>query len=164
MGRKCCFHSQRATLHVPALRYTVSVRTCTYAYSAGDTNSYAVHGMEQDSESERLRKRQATTPHRPVKTSRLLEARRCTLASTRSCCSLLISLAKPRLHSPCVKACFARRVFYENKSTGHHHLRIGPYKGSVNSVQNQMSFNAIVQMRTVSHMRALYPYTSVKYL
>ena len=34
---------------------------------AGDTNSYAVHGMEQDSEIERLRKRQATTPHRPVK-------------------------------------------------------------------------------------------------
>ena len=39
MGRKCCFHSQHATLHVPVLRYTV--RTCTYAYNAGDTNSYA---------------------------------------------------------------------------------------------------------------------------
>ena len=67
MGRKCCFHSQRATLHVPVLRYTY---TCTYAYSAGDTNSYGVHGMEQDSEIERLRKRQATTPHRPVGYSR----------------------------------------------------------------------------------------------
>ena len=151
MGRKCCFHSQRATLHVPALRYTVSVRTYTYAYSAGDTNSYAVHGMEQDSESERLRKRQATMPHRPVKTSRLLEARRCTLACTRSCCSVLIRKRGARLH---------KSTFH----TGHHQLRIGPYKGSVNSVQNQMPFNAIVQMRTVSHMRALYPYTSVKYL
>ena len=34
----------------------------------------------------------------------------------------------------------AVRVCYENNTfhTGHHHLRIGPYKGSVNSVQNQM--------------------------
>ena len=66
-----------------------TVRTCTYAYNASDINGYAVHGMEQDSESERLRKRQATTPHLPVKTSRLLEARRCTLAWTRSYCSVL---------------------------------------------------------------------------
>ena len=43
------------------------------------------------------------------------------------------------------------RVCYENNTfhTGHHHLRIGPYKGSVNSVQNQMPFHAIVQCWTL---------------
>ena len=133
MGRKCCFHSQRATLHVPVLRYTVP--TCTYTYSAGDTNSYAVHGMEQDSEIKRLRKRQATTPHRPVKTSRLLEAQRRTPACTRSC----------TIYVNAVRVCYENNTFH----TGHHHLRIGPYKGSVNSVQNQMPFHAIVQCWTL---------------
>ena len=55
--------------------YRTYIRLHTYVYSTGD-NSYAVHGMEQDSEIKRLRKQQATTPHRPVKTSRLLEAQR----------------------------------------------------------------------------------------
>ena len=43
-GVSVIFIANALTLHVPVLRYTV--RTCTYAYSAGDTNSYAVHGME----------------------------------------------------------------------------------------------------------------------
>ena len=133
MGCKCCFDSQRATLHVPVLRYIV--RTCMYAYSAGDTNSYAVHWMEQDSESERLRKRQATTPHRHVKTSRLLEARWC----------LHTQLLQRTIYVNVVRVCYANNTFF----TRHHHLRIGPYKGSVNSVQIQMPFHAIVQCWTL---------------
>ena len=132
MGRKCCFHSQRATLHVPVLRYTV--RTCTYAYSAGDINSYAVLGMEQDSEMERLRKRQATMPHRPVKTSRLLEAHS----------GLHAQLLQRTIYVNKMRVCYENNTFH----TRHHHLRIGPYKGSVNSVQNQMPFHAIVQCWT----------------
>ena len=34
VGRKCCFHNQRATLH--AQRYTPSVRVVPPAYGAGD--------------------------------------------------------------------------------------------------------------------------------
>ena len=46
----------------------VHVLVHTYTYSASDIN-YAVHRMEQESEIERLRKQQATMPHRSVKTT-----------------------------------------------------------------------------------------------
>ena len=73
VGHKCCFHSQRITSHAPRLRYT--------AYKAparGDSKlRFTITAMEQEREGEieRLRKRQATTPHRTAKRSRLLEAK-----------------------------------------------------------------------------------------
>ena len=125
-------NAQRCTSPFYAIPYVhARTRTALVIFTR-----YAVHGMEQDSEIKRLRKRQATTPHRPVKTSRLLEAQRRTLACTRSCCSILYVNA--------VRVCYENNTFH----TGHHHLRIGPYKGSVNSVQNQMPFHAIVQCWT----------------
>ena len=50
----------------------------------------------------------------------------------------------------------AVRVCYENNTfhTGHHHLRIGPYKGSVNSVQNQMPFRYSAVLDAPSALRA----------
>ena len=57
MGRKCCFHSQRAMEHTP--RYVSHTRV---------HNDGAI-------EIERLEKRQDTTPHRPIlKRARLVEA------------------------------------------------------------------------------------------
>ena len=75
-------------LYGPNLKWGVSVvfianeQRCTSPFYAIPyvhvrmRTALAIHGMKQDSEIERLRKRQATTPHRPVKTSRLLEAQR----------------------------------------------------------------------------------------
>ena len=55
------------------------------------------------------------------------------------------------LHTQLLQRTIYVNVCYENNTfhTGHHHLRIGPYKGSVNSVQNQMPFHAIVQCWTL---------------
>ena len=80
--RKCCFHSQRITPHASRLRYTAR-RTQAYvrvytALARGDGKlRFTITAMEQERESEieRLRERQATTPHRPAKRSRLLEAK-----------------------------------------------------------------------------------------
>ena len=75
VGRKCCFHSQRITPHASRLRYTAyraphaSVRTYVR------TCIYGAMEQEREGEIERLRKRQATTPHRTAKRSRLLEAK-----------------------------------------------------------------------------------------
>ena len=82
VGRKCCFHSQRITPHASRLRYTAR-RTQAYvrvytALARGDSKlRFTITAMEQEREGEieRLRKRQATTPHRPAKRSRLLEAK-----------------------------------------------------------------------------------------
>ena len=82
VGRKCCFHSQRITPHASRLRYTAR-RTQAYvrvytALARGDSKlRFTITAMEQERESEieRLRKRQATTPHRSAKRSRLLEAK-----------------------------------------------------------------------------------------
>ena len=82
VGHKCCFHSQRITPHAPRLRYTAR-RTQAYvrvytALARGDSKlRFTITAMEQEREGEieRLRKRQATTPHRPAKRSRLLEAK-----------------------------------------------------------------------------------------
>ena len=94
VGHKCCFHSQRITPHASRLRYTAR-RTQAYvrvytALARGDSKlRFTITAMEQvrEGEIERLRKRQATTPHRPAKRSRLLEAK---LRSKRPC------LAPPR--------------------------------------------------------------------
>ena len=82
MGHKCCFHSQRITPHASRLRYTAR-RTQAYvrvytALARGDGKlRFTITAMEQEREGEieRLRKRQATTPHWPAKRSRLLEAK-----------------------------------------------------------------------------------------
>ena len=82
VGRKCCFHSQRIMPHASRLRYTAR-RTQAYvrvytALARGDSKlRFTITAMEQEREGEieRLRKRQATTPHRPAKRSRLLEAK-----------------------------------------------------------------------------------------
>ena len=74
VGHKCCFHSQRITPHASRLRYTAR---CTQAYvrvytvlACGDSKlRFTITAMEQEREGEieRLRKRQATMPHRPAK-------------------------------------------------------------------------------------------------
>ena len=82
VGHKCCCHSQRITPHASRLRYTAR-RTQAYvrvytALARGDSKlRFTITAMEQEREGEieRLRKRQATTPHRPAKRSRLLEAK-----------------------------------------------------------------------------------------
>ena len=82
VGHKCSFHSQRITPHASRLRYTAR-RTQAYvrvytALARGDSKlRFTITAMEQEREGEieRLRKRQATTPHRPAKRSRLLEAK-----------------------------------------------------------------------------------------
>ena len=82
VGHKCCFHSQRITPHASRLRYTAR-RTQAYvrvytALARGDSKlRFTIAAMEQEREGEmeRLRKRQATTPHRTAKRSRLLEAK-----------------------------------------------------------------------------------------
>ena len=78
VGQKCCFHSQRITPHASRLRYTAR-RTQAYvrvytalALARGDSK---LRSDEREGEIERLRKRQATTPHRTAKRSRLLEAK-----------------------------------------------------------------------------------------
>ena len=82
VGHKCCFHSQRITLHAPRLRYTArrtQAYVCVYKVPArGDSKlRFTITAMEQEREGEieRLRKRQATTPHRTAKRSRLLEVK-----------------------------------------------------------------------------------------
>ena len=73
VGRKCGFHSQSAML---------GMRTAFALYRAGTAlatiaNELHVHNDEARKRKrgiERLGKRQATTPHRPVKRHRLLEA------------------------------------------------------------------------------------------
>ena len=83
VGHECCFHSQRITPHASRLRYTIprAVRTYVYIYTAlarGDSKlRFTITAMEQEREGEieRLRKRQAKTPHRPAKRSRLLAAK-----------------------------------------------------------------------------------------
>ena len=71
VGRKCCFHSQRITPHASRLCYTAR---CTQAYVLvytalvrGDRFTIAAMEQEREGEIERLRKRQATTPHRTAK-------------------------------------------------------------------------------------------------
>ena len=66
---------------VQALRWTSSARVIQRAYGAGDNSKRVTRGsqfttMEQERKRgiERLGKRQATTPHRPVKIPALLEA------------------------------------------------------------------------------------------
>ena len=82
VGHKCCFHSQRITPHTSRLRYTArrtQAYVCVYtALARGDSKlRFTITAMEQEREGEieRLRKRQATTPHWPAKRSRLLEAK-----------------------------------------------------------------------------------------
>ena len=83
VGHKCCFHSQRITPHASRLRYTARrtqayVRVYTALAPRGDSKlRFTIAAMEQEMEGEieRLRKRQATTPHRTAKRSRLLEAK-----------------------------------------------------------------------------------------
>ena len=93
VGHKCCCHSQRITPHASRLRYTFFFFFFFLRYSARRTQAYVrvytalargdsklrftITAMEQEREGEieRLRKRQATTPHRPAKRSRLLEAK-----------------------------------------------------------------------------------------
>ena len=75
VGRKCCFHSQRITPR--AVRKRTYVRVYT-ALARGDSKlrfTFTAMEQEREGEIERLRKRQATTPHRPAKRSRLLEAK-----------------------------------------------------------------------------------------
>ena len=76
VGHKCCFHSQRITPHAPRLHYTAR-RTQAYVrvYTALARGAITAMEQEREGEIERLRKRQATTPHRPVKRSRLLKAK-----------------------------------------------------------------------------------------
>ena len=81
VGHKCCFHSQRITrvCAIPrAARRRACVRVYIPALARGDSKlGFKITAMEQEREGEieRLRKRQATTPHRPAKRSRLLEAK-----------------------------------------------------------------------------------------
>ena len=79
VGRKCCFHSQRRTPHVCVIPRAVRKRTHVYIYTVlarGYSKlRFTIAAMEQEREGERLRKRQATTPHRTAKRSRLLEAK-----------------------------------------------------------------------------------------
>ena len=75
VGHKCCFHSQRITPRAARKRTYVRVYT---ALARGDSKlRFTIVAMEQERESEieRLRKRQVTTPHRTAKRSRLLEAK-----------------------------------------------------------------------------------------
>ena len=75
VGHKCCFHSQRITPRAARKRTHVRVYT---ALVRGDSKlRFTIGEMEQEREGEieRLRKRQATTPHRTAKRSRLLEAK-----------------------------------------------------------------------------------------
>ena len=69
VGHKCCFHSQRIT--PCAVRRRTYVRVYTYtALALGDSKLlFTIAAMEQERESEieRLRKRQVTTPHRTAK-------------------------------------------------------------------------------------------------
>ena len=73
VGHKCCFHSQRITPR--------ALRKRTYVYirpARGDSKlRFTIAAMEQEREGEieRLRKRQATTPHQTAKRYRLLEAK-----------------------------------------------------------------------------------------
>ena len=72
----------RRTPHASRLRYTAR-RTQAYvrvytALARGDSKlRFTITAMEQEREGEieKLRKRQATTPHQPAKRSRLLEAK-----------------------------------------------------------------------------------------
>ena len=78
VGHKCCFHSQRTTPHASRLRYTAPCVPVYTALARGDSKlRFTIAAMEQEREGEieRLRKRQATTPHRTAKRSRLLEAK-----------------------------------------------------------------------------------------
>ena len=70
VGHKCCFHSQRITPRAVRKRTYVYIRRRRVAI----VNRAAME-QEREGEIERLRKRQATTPHRTAKTSRLLEAK-----------------------------------------------------------------------------------------
>ena len=73
VGHKCCFH----TTHYATRRTQAYVHVYT-ALARGDSKlRFTITAMEQEREGEieRLRKRQATTPHRPAKRSRLLEAK-----------------------------------------------------------------------------------------
>ena len=73
----------RRTPRVCVIPRSVRKRTYVYIYiytalARGDGKlRFTITAMEQERESEieRLRKRQSTTPHRPVKRSRLLEAK-----------------------------------------------------------------------------------------
>ena len=77
LGHKCCFDSQCITPHASRLRCTAR-RTQAYirvytALARGDSKlRFTITAMEQEREGEieRLRKRQATTPHRPARLSR----------------------------------------------------------------------------------------------
>ena len=80
VGHKCCFHSQRITPHASCLCYTarrtqVYIRRWREAIVNCDSRSQRAMEQEREGQIERLRKRQATTPHRPAKRSRLLEAK-----------------------------------------------------------------------------------------
>ena len=71
VGRKCCFHSQSATLGVPRSHYNVPLRHRYTSYTW-----FIVHNDEarkRERGIERLGKRQVTMPHRPVKRPKLLE-------------------------------------------------------------------------------------------
>ena len=77
VGHKCCFHSQRITLHDTARRTQEYVRVYT-ALARGDSKlRFTITEMEQEREGEieRLRTRQATTSHQAAKRSKLLEAK-----------------------------------------------------------------------------------------
>ena len=72
VGHKCCFHSQRITPRAARKRICIYVRVYT-ALARGDSKlRFTITAMEQEREGEieRLRKRQATTPHRTAKRSR----------------------------------------------------------------------------------------------
>ena len=81
-GVSVVFIANALTPHASRLRYTAR-RTQAYvrvytALARGDSKlRFTITAMEQEREGEieRLRKRQATTPHRPAKRSRLLEAK-----------------------------------------------------------------------------------------
>ena len=84
VGHKCCFHSQRITRTPRVCIIPRAVRKRTFVYmrrwrvAHGDSKlRFTITAMEQEREGEieRLRKRQATTQHRPAKRSRLLEAK-----------------------------------------------------------------------------------------
>ena len=69
VGHKCCFHSQRITPRAVRKRTYVYIRRWRVAIVNYDSRSQR-WSRNGEGEIERLRKRQATTSHRPAKRSR----------------------------------------------------------------------------------------------
>ena len=92
VGHKCCFHSQRITPHASRLRYTARrMQAYVRVYARGDSKlrfTFTAMEQEREGEIERLRKRQAMTPHRPAKRSR----RSCHVGTPSVCTALEVQV------------------------------------------------------------------------